>query len=106
MFFFWTRSSRSAHDVDVKALLRVAVVHNCRSPAMATADFLFSSRLIGEQYDSPRAGLSPVLRTPPSAPAAPVGQAERGRCDRRIGGGEGGRRSDYRCRARGPRHGR
>jgi len=60
VFFFWDPLEPQAHDVDVKALLRVAVVHNCPIACnRATADFLLSSPLMGEQYD--QAGLSPVL---------------------------------------------
>jgi len=51
VFFFWDPLEPQAHDVDVKALLRVAVVHNCPIACnRATADFLLSSPLMGEQY--------------------------------------------------------
>ena len=52
VFFFWDPLAPQAHDVDVKALLRVAVVHNCPIACnRATADFLLSSPLMAEQYD-------------------------------------------------------
>jgi methylglyoxal synthase len=61
VFFFWDPLEPQAHDVDVKALLRVAVVHNCPIACnRATADFLLSSPLMSEQYD--QAILPPVLR--------------------------------------------
>ncbi len=40
------------HDVDVKALLRIAVVHDCPIACnRATADFLLSSPLLGAAYN-------------------------------------------------------
>ncbi len=61
VIFFWDPLEPQAHDVDVKALLRVAVVHNCPIACnRATADFQLSSPLMSEQYD--QAVLPPVLR--------------------------------------------
>jgi methylglyoxal synthase len=49
--FFWDPLQPQPHDVDVKALLRIAVVHNCPIACnRATADFLLSSPLLGEAY--------------------------------------------------------
>jgi methylglyoxal synthase len=51
VFFFWDPLEPQAHDVDVKALLRVANVHNCPIACnRATADFLLSSPLMNEPY--------------------------------------------------------
>jgi len=50
--FFWDPLQPQPHDVDVKALLRVAVVHNCPVACnRATADFLLSSPLMAEPYE-------------------------------------------------------
>ncbi len=52
VFFFWDPLEPQAHDVDVKALLRIAVVHDrpiaCNR---ATADFLLSSPLMQGRYE-------------------------------------------------------
>lgn len=49
--FFWDPLSPHPHDVDVKALLRIAVVHDVPIACnRATADFLLSSPLLGEIY--------------------------------------------------------
>ena len=50
--FFWDPLEPQPHDVDVKALLRIAVVHNIPIACnRATADFLLSSPLMDRQYD-------------------------------------------------------
>lgn len=47
LFFFWDPLSSHPHDVDVKALLRVAVLHNVAVACnQATADCVISSSLI------------------------------------------------------------
>ena len=52
VIFFWDPFEPHPHDVDVKALLRVAVVHNVPIACnRATADFLFSSVLMERSYD-------------------------------------------------------
>jgi methylglyoxal synthase len=52
VIFFWDPLEPHPHDVDVKALLRIAVVHNVPIACnRATADFLLSSPLISEEYE-------------------------------------------------------
>jgi methylglyoxal synthase len=51
IIFFWDPLAPHPHDVDVKALLRVAVVYNVPIACnRATADFLLSSPLIVSRY--------------------------------------------------------
>ena len=51
VMFFWDPLEPQPHDVDVKALLRVAVVHNVAIACnRATADFVLSSPLMSEEY--------------------------------------------------------
>ena len=52
LVFFWDPLEPQPHDVDVKALLRVAVVHNVPIACnRSTADFLLSSPLMSEDYE-------------------------------------------------------
>jgi methylglyoxal synthase len=52
VFFFWDPLEPQAHDVDVKALLRIAVVHDCPIACnRATADFVLSSPLMQGRYE-------------------------------------------------------
>ena len=52
VIFFWDPLEPQPHDVDVKALLRIAVVHNVPIACnRATADFLLSSPLMQESYE-------------------------------------------------------
>ncbi|MDX1763174.1 MAG: methylglyoxal synthase [bacterium] len=52
LVFFWDPLEPQPHDVDVKALLRVAVVYNIPTACnRATADFLISSHLMGADYE-------------------------------------------------------
>ncbi len=52
IIFFWDPLAPHPHDVDVKALLRIAVVYNVPIACnRATADFLLSSPLMDEEYD-------------------------------------------------------
>ena len=64
LVFFW-------HDVDVKALLRIAVVCNVPTACnRATADFVLSSPLTAEEYQRPNSAYlepTPSLRNPPRA---------------------------------------
>jgi methylglyoxal synthase len=51
IIFFWDPLEPHPHDVDVKALLRIAVVYNVPIACnRATADFVLSSPLLGEDY--------------------------------------------------------
>jgi methylglyoxal synthase len=51
VIFFWDPLQPQPHDVDVKALLRIAVVYNIPIACnRATADFLLSSPLMHEDY--------------------------------------------------------
>ena len=55
--FFWDPLEPHPHDVDVKALLRIAVVYNIPMACnRATADFVLSSPLLATEYNpDPRA---------------------------------------------------
>lgn len=50
--FFWDPMEPHPHDVDVKALLRIAVLYNVPIACnRATADFMISSPLLAGSYD-------------------------------------------------------
>ena len=52
VIFFWDPLEPHPHDVDVKALLRIAVVYNVPIACnRASADFMLSSPLMDEEYD-------------------------------------------------------
>ncbi len=51
VIFFWDPMEPHPHDVDVKALLRIAVVYNVPiACTRSTADFLISSPLLRQEY--------------------------------------------------------
>ena len=52
VIFFWDPLEPHSHDVDVKALLRIAVVYNVPLACnRSTADFMISSPLMSECYE-------------------------------------------------------
>jgi len=52
VMFFWDPLEPQPHDVDVKALLRIAVVYNTPIACnRATADFVLSSPLMTRTYE-------------------------------------------------------
>lgn len=52
VIFFWDPLEPHPHDVDVKALLRLAVVYNIPIACnRATANFMISSQLMHERYE-------------------------------------------------------
>lgn len=69
LVFFWDPLEPQPHDVDVKALLRIAVVCNVPTACnRATADFVLSSPLTGEEYQRPDKAHLDLVPTSPPAP--------------------------------------
>jgi methylglyoxal synthase len=71
LVFFWDPLEPQPHDVDVKALLRIAVVCNVPTACnRATADFVLSSPLTAEEYQRPHSAYlepTPALQDAPGA---------------------------------------
>ena len=71
LIFFWDPLEPMPHDPDVKALLRIAVVWNIPIACnRASADFIFSSPLMREDYDRPVEDLSDYQDREPLPPSA------------------------------------
>ena len=61
VIFFWDPLQPQPHDVDVKALLRIAVVYNIPIACnRSTADFLLSSPLMDEHYERRVTTIPPI----------------------------------------------
>lgn len=76
VIFFWDPLEPQPHDVDVKALLRIAVVYNIPIACnRSTADFLISSPLMEEEYQRQLVDFDQRLRPPPVG-RMPTGQSQ------------------------------
>jgi methylglyoxal synthase len=73
VIFFWDPLEPHSHDVDVKALLRIAVVYNVPIACnRATADFILSSPLMREDYRRTLAIDEDAVRRPEDVPGADI----------------------------------
>ncbi len=63
LIFFWDPMQPHPHDVDVKALLRLAVLYNIPTASnRSSADFLISSPLFGTDYKIRETDVSAYLK--------------------------------------------
>ena len=63
LIFFWDPMEAQPHDPDVKALLRLAVTWNIPTACdRATADFIFTSPLIVQEYTAAQEDYSVYLK--------------------------------------------
>ena len=64
VIFFWDPMQPQPHDVDVKALLRIATVYNVpMATNRASADFMISSPLMTEAYERTLVDYSQRIRS-------------------------------------------
>ena len=64
VIFFWDPMQPQPHDVDVKALLRIATVYNIpMATNRASADFMISSPLMTEPYERTLVDYSQRIRS-------------------------------------------
>lgn len=76
LIFFWDPMEPQPHDVDVKALLRLAVVYNVPTACnLATADFLISSPLFDGVYRPQQRDYAQYLNRPLGTPSQSPGNA-------------------------------
>ena len=65
LIFFWDPLETQPHDPDVKALLRIAVVWNIPVACnLATADFIFKSPLMNNDYQKSVTDYATYLKRP------------------------------------------
>ena len=62
LVFFWDPLEAQPHDPDVKALIRICAVWNIPIACnQATADFMFTSALMDQDYDNRKSGFTEYL---------------------------------------------
>lgn len=63
MIFLWDPLEAQPHDLDVKALLRIAVVYDIPiANNLATADFMLNSRFMNEPYSRKIENYNKIIR--------------------------------------------